>query len=63
MGNIKTKKELLGKKLAGGDFNDIIGPKDKQGGKPRVVHSFQPFRDFIQDMGMVELVFQGRKWT
>lgn len=46
-----------------GDFNDIRCPKKKSGGRFRSESSCKGFLDFIRDMNMVEVEYQGRKWT
>lgn len=45
-----------------GDFNDIIGPKDKQEGRRRIESSFLPFRSFIRGIEMEEVSFKGIRW-
>lgn len=64
MGLAETKEASLGKKMGNrGDFNDIIGPEDKQGGRRRVDSSFIPFRAFINNIEMEDVLFKGRRWT
>lgn len=52
-----------GRKEVGEDFNDIISHEDKQGGKMTGESSFSPFRTFIREMEMGEIIFQERRWT
>lgn len=53
MGLAETKKMSMGKTMDNrGDFNDIIGLEDKQGGRRRLESSFMPFRAFINTMEM-----------
>lgn len=64
MGLAETKEASLGKKMdTMGDFNDIIGPKDKQGGRRRLDSFFIPFRAFINTIEMEDVPFKGRRWT
>lgn len=46
----------------GGDFNEIVGQKDKNSGNRRGESSFIPFRDFIREIEMGEIAFKGRRW-
>lgn len=46
-----------------GSFNEIIGPADKKRGRERSVSSFWPFRNFVNEMEMEEVLFKGRMWT
>lgn len=57
MGKIEGKKKLIGE-----DFNDVISHDDKQGGRMRGESSFSPFRTFIREMEMGEIIFRGRRW-
>lgn len=45
----------------GGDFNDIIGPDDKKGGKEKAESSFLPFRSFLSKMAKEVLPYKGRR--
>lgn len=47
----------------GGDLNDNKASTEKKGGKLRSEKSFKQFREFIQGMNMVEIIFLGREWT
>lgn len=61
---LKERRQFWGQKwLIGGDFNEIIGLADKNGGKERSVSSFWPFRNFVNEMKMEEVLFKGRRWT
>lgn len=61
---LQQKKRGWGQRwLIGGDFNDIIGAEDKQGGRRRLESSYQPFRSFIRTMEMEVVAFKGRRWT
>lgn len=47
----------------GDDFNDILHPDDKKGGRPRTEASCKGFRELIKMMPIEEIRFQGRGWT
>lgn len=49
--------------ILGGDFNDIREPGEKKRGRHRSEASCQSFRDFIANMHMEEMTFQGKTWT
>lgn len=58
MGILEAKEEDMG-----GDFNEIMGPVDKNGRNKRRENSFNPFRTFIRDMEMGIVSDRGRRWT
>ena len=50
--------------MVGGDFNCIIAPHEKRGGKPYIDDvERKEFRDFIQNNGLVDLGFVGLRFT
>jgi len=46
-----------------GDFNVIISPDDKLGSRPFDSHSSNPFIDFMDGYGMIDLGFCGNPYT
>jgi hypothetical protein len=46
-----------------GDFNSILSPNDKYGGRPYNSLLANPFMDFIDTFGMVDLGFSGNPYT
>lgn len=61
---LKVKRNSWGNKwIMGGDFNEIVSHEDKNGGNRRGDGSFRPFKTFICEMGMGEIVHRGRRWT
>jgi hypothetical protein len=46
-----------------GDFNAIISPNDKLGGRPFDSYSSNPFIDFMDGYGMIDLGFCGNPYT
>ena len=42
-----------------GDFNEITGHNEKEGGRQRSDSSFMPFRQMLNDCGMIEFPFSG----
>lgn len=62
---LHQKRRNWGQKwiMGGGDFNDILGPEDKKGGRRRGEASFLPFRSFLSKMEMEVLPYNGRRWT
>lgn len=49
--------------MGGGDFNEIINQEDKVWGNMRGASSFRPFKAFISEMKIGEIVHNGRRWT
>jgi hypothetical protein len=49
--------------LCVGDFNAITSPDDKLGGRPFNNSTANPFSDFINSFGMVDLGFSGNPYT
>jgi hypothetical protein len=45
------------------DFNAITSHEDKLGGRPFTNSSTNPFLDFINDFGMIDLGFSGNAYT
>jgi hypothetical protein len=46
-----------------GDFNSILSQSEKQGGRPVASTSHCPFKNFIENFGMVDLGFAGNPFT
>lgn len=44
-----------------GDFNEITGHNEKEGGIQRPDSSFLPFKQMLNDYGMLEFPFTGMK--
>ncbi|WZZ63632.1 hypothetical protein YC2023_075002 [Brassica napus] len=44
-----------------GDFNEITGHNEKEGGRQRHGSSFHPFKQMLNDYGMLEFPFTGDK--
>ena len=42
-----------------GDFNEILGHNEKEGGRQRSDSSFLPFKQMLKDCGMLEFPFTG----
>lgn len=62
MGKFKEGEAYMGTMMAHrGSFNDILGPEDKKSGRIRSVNSCWPFRTFVRDMGMEEVLHKGRR--
>lgn len=61
---LKDKRKSWGQKwILKGYFNEIISQEDKVGGNMRGTSSFRPFKAFISEMEMGEIVHKGRRWT
>lgn len=60
---LKVRRRGCQKWIIGGDFNDILGPKDKRGGRKGTESSFWPFRNFVRNMEMEEVTFKGKRWA
>lgn len=61
---LKNRKHLWGEKwVIGGDFNNIKGYEEKEGGRKRAESSFMDFRRFISEMEMGDFKFQGNTFT
>ena len=41
--------------ILGGDFNAILNPRDKKGGKGWISESQKDFSNFVNDSGLVEI--------
>lgn len=59
----KSKTSLERKVGMKGDFNDITGHEEKEGGRRRADSSFVDFRRFIADMEMGSIKFRGNNFT
>ncbi|KAH0661423.1 hypothetical protein KY284_026354 [Solanum tuberosum] len=46
-----------------GDFIDIMDNSEKVGGRSREVASFKDFKNFLWNLGAVDLGFKGKPWT
>ncbi|WMV20487.1 hypothetical protein MTR67_013872 [Solanum verrucosum] len=46
-----------------GDFNDIMDNSEKVGGRSREVASFKDFKNFLWNLGAVDLGFKGKPWS
>ncbi|CAL8993480.1 unnamed protein product [Prunus brigantina] len=46
-----------------GDFNDILDPSEKDGGRPRSVQSMDVFRGFVMDCNLLDLGYEGYPFT
>ncbi|CAL9000065.1 unnamed protein product [Prunus brigantina] len=49
--------------LVMGDFNDILDPSEKDGGRPRSVQSMDVFRGFVMDCNLLDLGYEGYPFT
>lgn len=49
--------------VLGGDLNDIRTAREKIRGRRRSEHGYKCFNDFIVEMEMEKIGFQGRQWT
>ncbi|KAG7535395.1 Endonuclease/exonuclease/phosphatase superfamily [Arabidopsis thaliana x Arabidopsis arenosa] len=46
-----------------GDFNELTGHHEKQGGKKRSENSFLPFRTMIHNCGLIDFPFKGNSFS
>lgn len=46
-----------------GDFNDIIDHSEMVEGRTRDDASFRDFKNFLWDIGAIDLGFKGKPWT
>ena len=49
--------------LCGGDFNELLKSHEKKGGRPRPYGQMQKFRDVLDECGLWDLGFVGKKFT
>lgn len=65
--NLSKKVQELGNEVAilGGDFNAIMNPGDKKGGKGWFLESQKYFSNFVNDNGLVDILFRKGEfmWT
>ena len=49
--------------LCGGDFNELVKSHEKKGGRPRPYGQMQKFREVLDECGLLDLGFGGKKFT
>ena len=49
--------------LCGGDFNELLKSHEKSGGRPRPFGQMQKFREVLDECGLIDLGFIGKKFT
>ena len=49
--------------LCGGDFNELVKSHEKRGGRPHPYGQMQKFREVLDECGLLDLGFNGKKFT
>ena len=49
--------------LCGGDFNELLKSHEKRGGHPCPYGQMQKFREVLDECGLLDLDFNGKKFT
>lgn len=61
---LKGRKQVWEDKwIVGGDFNDIKNHEKKKGEKKRPKSRFCDFKNFVSEMGIVDIMFKGEICT
>ncbi|KAH7865079.1 hypothetical protein Vadar_001961 [Vaccinium darrowii] len=60
---LNYRQQCSGEWIIWGDFNDLLWPDEKQGGRRREVWSLRVFRQFVTELGAIDMGFSGYPFT